>query len=546
MARGKGKGTLQRERNGTWTIRATINGIRKSKSTGTTDHDLALKKLDEFMAPYVRGDDVRSYQNFQAAVATIEQRAEIEEDKKPQLKLVDAWPAYVDSPLRRDLAQSTLYGKKQTWDWFVDWMTEHIPEAVEVRHVKAAHVELFLKHVREGHAASTYNNRVCVLREMYRVLMPKARAKVNPFEGVKLLADDSHTRRELTVEELKRLIECAARVSDEYRKLFGIGIYTGLRLGDCCNLNWKNVDVVRSIIQVIPKKTAKYAHGKPVTIPIHPTLSLMFQETPVEDRTGYVLPNIQAYYAHSRSKVANHIKRIFNDAGIITSVKVEGRTHLAPEATFHSFRHTFVSLSANAGVPLHIVQEIVGHESTTMTRHYYHQDERALRQAVAAIPTIGETYGANDSALPFAKPDPAALIPEAPLTGFDADKGKFIENRPQAAIEAETVPTPQPVAAPAPVASAPVVATPMPKPEPGKPYAYIPRTRQRPPKAEWMGQVMKVYGKRHGTGVLDGTMKLVANGGYKFLGTLWEKGAQLDAGEAIDLMEAFLVAKGAR
>ena len=95
MARGKGKGTLQRERNGTWTIRATINGIRKSKSTGTTDHDLALKKLDEFMAPYVRGDDVRSYQNFQAAVATIEQRAEIEEDKRPQMKLTEVWDAYL-------------------------------------------------------------------------------------------------------------------------------------------------------------------------------------------------------------------------------------------------------------------------------------------------------------------------------------------------------------------------------------------------------------------------------------------------------------------
>ena len=543
MARGKGKGTLQRERNGTWTIRATINGIRKSKSTGTTDHDLALKKLDEFMAPYVRGDDIRSYQNFQAAVATIEQRAEIEEDKKPQLKLKDeAWPAYVDSPLRRDLAESTLYGKKQTWDWFVDWMTEHYPEAVEVRHVKAAHVEAFLKYVREGHAASTYNNRVCVLREMYRVLMPKARAKVNPFEGVKLLADDSHTRRELTVEELKRLIECAARVGDEYRKLFGIGIYTGLRLGDCCNLNWKNVDVVRSIIQVIPKKTAKYAHGKPVTIPIHPTLSLMFQETPVDDRTGYVLPNIQAFYVKSRGKISERIKRIFNDAGIVTSVKVEGRTHLAPEATFHSFRHTFVSLSANAGVPLHIVQSIVGHESTTMTRHYYHENETALRQAVAAIPTIGETYGANDSALPFAKPDPAVLIPEAPVTGFDSDKGKFIEVAPVPPQPVAEIPAP--VATP--VAASPVVPTPMPKPEPIQPSVSIPCARQRPPKSEWMGQVMKVYGKRHGTGVLEGTMKLVANGGYKFLGTLWEKGAQLDAGEAIELMEAFLVAKGAR
>ena len=56
-------------------------------------------------------------------------------------------------------------------------------------------------------------------------------------------------------------------------------------------------------------------------------------------------------------------------------------------ATFHSLRHTFVSFSANAGVPLHIVQSIVGRESTAMTRHYYHEKIDALKSAVAAIPT---------------------------------------------------------------------------------------------------------------------------------------------------------------
>ena len=53
-----------------------------------------------------------------------------------------------------------------------------------------------------------------------------------------------------------------------------------------------------------------------------------------------------------------------------------------------SRRHTFVSFAANAGVPLHIVQSIVGHESTAMTRHYYHENITALKSAVAAIPTL--------------------------------------------------------------------------------------------------------------------------------------------------------------
>ena len=63
---------------------------------------------------------------------------------------------------------------------------------------------------------------------------------------------------------------------------------------------------------------------------------------------------------------------------------------MTPEATFHSLRHTFVSFAANAGIPLHVVQAIVGHTSTVMTRHYYHENEAALRSAVDAIPEFGQ------------------------------------------------------------------------------------------------------------------------------------------------------------
>ena len=95
------------------------------------------------------------------------------------------------------------------------------------------------------------------------------------------------------------------------------------------------------------------------------------------------------YYMKSKWRVGHELGEIFRAAGIVTSIQIEGRRNKTPEATFHSLRHTFVSFAANAGVPLHIVQSIVGHESTAMTRHYYHENEDALRQAVAAIPAIG-------------------------------------------------------------------------------------------------------------------------------------------------------------
>ena len=133
-------------------------------------------------------------------------------------------------------------------------------------------------------------------------------------------------------------------------------------------------------------------HKRIVTIQVHPALgAALVGDGAAGVRAlpaGPVLPTIAELYGRAQWRVSQELTRIFKAAHIQTSVKLEGRKHRTPEATFHSLRHTFVSFAANAGVPLHIVQSIVGHESTAMTRHYYHENLTALKSAVAAIPTL--------------------------------------------------------------------------------------------------------------------------------------------------------------
>ena len=162
------------------------------------------------------------------------------------------------------------------------------------------------------------------------------------------------------------------------------------------------------VIQVIPQKTKRHAHGRPVTIPIHPTLGAALLTDVTNAQTGPVLPMVCEMYQTSRSRVSDELARIFKAANITTSVKIEGRKHKTPEATFHSLRHTFVSFAANAGIPLHFVQAIVGHESTTMTRHYYHEDVEGLRKAVAAIPSFEEGCVACSPVIPAERSRPVS------------------------------------------------------------------------------------------------------------------------------------------
>ena len=392
MAREKGMGNLQREKSGRWTMRIGINGKRYCRSTRTKDRDQAERVLQRFFAPFGLGEQ--------------------------RLPLADVWNAYVMSPNRNELAQATLNSKRVVWMHFARWMEHYYLPVKDLGGITHEMISEYLALLRADICGSTYNARVCVLREIFHVLARKAGLEEDPWEGVRLRPDDCHSRRELTMDELRRLLDAAKVVgvrrsrtkedsnihctpttpnydsNNEWYKLFLIGIYTGLRLGDCCTLDWSNINIGAGVIQIIPRKTRRHAHGRPVTIPIHQTLGAALLETQSpnpnpQSLSGPVLPTICETYNRARWQVSHEIARIFKAANIVTSVKLEGRRNRTPEATFHSLRHTFVSLSANAGIPLHIVQSIVGHESTAMTRHYYHESVDALRSAVNAIPAIG-------------------------------------------------------------------------------------------------------------------------------------------------------------
>ena len=362
MAREKGMGSLQQEKSGRWTMRVCIDGKRYSRSTRTRDRDQAERVLQRFLAPLGLGER--------------------------RLPLADVWNAYVVSPKRNELAPATLDAKRVVWMHFAKWMECNYLPVKDLAGVTADMIAEYLALLRGNLCGSSYNGRVCVLREIFRTLAAKAGLEDDPWEGVRLRPDDCHSRRELTMEELKRLLAAACKHGEEWHKLILIGIYTGLRLGDCCRLDWSCFNFAQGVIQLVPEKTKRH-HKRIVTIPVHPALGAALVKRGEDAASqGPVLPTIAEMYATARGRVADRLSSIFKAAHIQTSVKLEGRKHRTPEATFHSLRHTFVSFAANAGVPLHVVQSIVGHESTAMTRHYYHENLDALKSAVAAIPTL--------------------------------------------------------------------------------------------------------------------------------------------------------------
>ncbi len=68
----------------------------------------------------------------------------------------------------------------------------------------------------------------------------------SPFSKVRKKNLKTNTRRELTLAELKEILEAA---NADLQTLLYLGTFTGLRLGDCCTLKWGETDLDRGLIR---------------------------------------------------------------------------------------------------------------------------------------------------------------------------------------------------------------------------------------------------------------------------------------------------------
>jgi integrase len=375
-------------------VRWLINGkvfskaLRDDKGEAITTRREAEEATTKFMAPFVVADETAALESIAGKLEGRKaELAQLQDQQNPPLPISQAWTAFLASPNRPDSGEQTLYQYSCQFSAFVEWMQEKHPEATTLRDVTQQIAEEYAASLNGGRLSpNTYNKHLNVLTLVFRVVKQKARLTTNHWEDIQRKHLVTHSRRELTVDELKKVCKLAA---GELRALFALGIYSGLRLGDCATLRWGEVDLTRGIICRIPNKTAR-RNPKPVLVPVHPVLRDMLAATPVDQRADYVLPETAALYLRRIDLVTDMVQQHFKTCGLKPHKPGTGEAgkRAVIEVGFHSLRHTFVSLCRESNAPLAVVESIVGHSNPAMTRHYTHVGELAAGQAVALLPSV--------------------------------------------------------------------------------------------------------------------------------------------------------------
>jgi integrase len=368
--------------------KAFLKVLRDESGNSITTEREAIKAKDKLMAPFATGNEADALESIAGKLGG--RKAELakwEDEQHPPLAIRQAWSDYLASPNRPDSGGSTLRQYEFQWQAFADWIQEKHPDLLMLREVSKEIAEEYATSLNHGRLSpSTYNKHLNLLTLVFRVVKHKAKLTGNPWEEIQRKRLVTNSRRELTIDELRDVCQTA---TGELQILLALGIYSGLRLGDCATLRWGEVDLPRRVIRRIPNKTAR-RNPKPVIIPIHPVLGDMLAQTPLNKRGEYVLPEMAALYAHNICAVTDKVQGHFKTCGITLHKPGTGKDgkRAVIEVGFHSLRHTFVSLCRESNAPLAVVESIVGHSNPSMTRHYTHVGELAAGRAVALLPSV--------------------------------------------------------------------------------------------------------------------------------------------------------------
>lgn len=245
---------------------------------------------------------------------------------------------------------------------------ECVPGATKlpIRRISGACVESLLDRLLTKGLKASYINQVFArLKSLLRAAVAEGYATRNAADRVKPLASDADPKAVFTEQEYNKLLMAA---EPEMQKLLKFAWATGMRTGDILNIN--KGAARGGFLHFRPSKTQRNMVRIPLSEELTRIVALSF--------THYIFPDLRE---KSGSCAAAAFNRLMKRAGVEKHVEVDG---VLVGRSLHTFRHTFITRLAEAGVAEDVRMRLAGHSSVESHKLYNH-GEKDLREAIEKI-----------------------------------------------------------------------------------------------------------------------------------------------------------------
>lgn len=290
------------------------------------------------------------------------------------------------------LVSTKLNIKESTYARYSQLINNHITPALggyKISSITTRTIEGFVSHLltngrvdcQGGLSPKTVNDILTIIKstsdyaKLNNYYLPCNLAKLSIKKKEKEIRVFSHAEQTLLLKEL--LDE-----TDYYKFGVLLSLYTGIRIGELCALQWEDIDISNSTIKI--RKTLqriqnveKYTCTSKTRIIItEPKSDSSIRDIPMPDfitdiakkfikaPKAYILSGNERYI--EPRTMQNRFKNYLKKAGII-------------DANFHALRHTFATRCVEVGFEIKSLSEVLGHSTVNITLNRYVHSSFAMK-----------------------------------------------------------------------------------------------------------------------------------------------------------------------
>lgn len=240
----------------------------------------------------------------------------------------------------------------------------------------------------DGRDATTVDKRMTALNEVYKNAVHDGLCTRNPLEHVRR---PKKQYKELNgINDSETLSKAAAAIArmplDSFKVAFSLALYTGMRRGEVCALEWRNVDLERGLIWVRSSIGAddcgKYVKppksNRPRDIAMPDTLRKLLVQWRAECKQefAYVVCDSDGNYFNP-----DYVTHVFTSFARFNALEGAAGRRL----TLHDLRHTAATVLIGHGADVKTVQSVLGHSSAAITLDMYASADSNAKRSAAAI-----------------------------------------------------------------------------------------------------------------------------------------------------------------
>lgn len=234
-----------------------------------------------------------------------------------------------------------------------------------------------------GLSPKSMSDIMIIIKESFKYAQSNGITVICNFDRISF-KKNMHEMRVLSNFEEKRLTTVLLNSIDRYKLGVLICLFTGIRIGELCALQWKNVSLEEKTLKVEKtlqrlQKDDTSSEIKTSIIVTEPKSKAAMRIIPLPDfmieimlpfqntSNSYLLSGESSSLIEPRT-MQNHFKKYLRESEI-------------DDANFHCLRHTFATKCIESGFDVKTLSEILGHSSVKITLDKYVHSSMQLKRS---------------------------------------------------------------------------------------------------------------------------------------------------------------------